>query len=281
MATHGLQLPARLSTTNFTTIIADNSENVNPETAQTTKKFALSAKNTQNGKFNVEDFLFDDDYYATYQYESREQITETIEELEKVKASKSFEDMSFDEQYEITSKIKALKAGYTTLYDYIVETDKQRLLDDWQYHIERGINNRASRMVEEKLKRIEQEEKLQADISNASKLQNAQYEIIQKSNPMFDDYHVGIRSPKDIKTFAEVIDDTDSFNWGDFTREDAQNALKRGKIRVFSSYPIKNGVFVSTSYQQALDYAGGNPNGVHSREVALESVAWIIALILL
>lgn len=258
-----------------TNSISESSENVNPETDQTTKKFALSAKNTQNGKFNVEDFLFDDDYYATYQYESREQITETIEELEKVKASKSFESMSFDEQYEITSKIKALKAGYTTLYDYIVETDKQRLLDDWQYHIERGINNRASRMVEEKLKRIEKEEKLQADISNATKLQNAQYEIIQKSNPMFDDYHVGIRSPKDIKTFAEVIDDTDSFNWGDFTREDAQNALKRGKIRVFSSYPIKNGVFVSTSYQQALDYAGGNPNGVHSREVALESVAWI------
>lgn len=258
-----------------TNSISESSENVNPETDQTTKKFALSAKNTQNGKFNVEDFLFDDDYYATYQYESREQITETIEELEKVKASKLFEDMSFDEQYEITSKIKALKAGYTTLYDYIVETDKQRLLDDWQYHIERGINNRASRMVEEKLKRIEKEEKLQADISNATKLQNAQYEIIQKSNPMFDDYHVGIRSPKDIKTFAEVIDDTDSFNWGDFTREDAQNALKRGKIRVFSSYPIKNGVFVSTSYQQALDYAGGNPNGVHSREVALESVAWI------
>ena len=252
--------------------ISETSENVNPETAQTTKKFALSAKNS---KFNVEDFLFDDDYYATYQYESREQITETIEELEKVKASKSFESMSFDEQYEITSKIKALKAGYTTLYDYIVETDKQRLLDDWQYHIEKGVNNRASRMVEEKLKRIEKEEKLQADISNATKLQNAQYEIIQKSNPMFDDYHVGIRSPKDIKTFAEVIDDTDSFNWGDFTREDAQNALKRGKVRVFSSYPIKNGVFVSTSYQQALDYAGGNPNGVHSREVALESVAWI------
>ena len=272
LATHGLQLPARLSTTNFTTIIADNSENVNPETAETTKKFALSAKNS---KFNVEDFLFDDDYYATYQYESREQITETIEELEKVKTSKSFESMSFDEQYDITSKIKALKAGYTTLYDYIVETDKQRLLDDWQYHIERGINNRASRMVEEKLKRIEKEEKLQADISNATKLQNAQYEIIQKSNPMFDDYHVGIRSPKDIKTFAEVIDDMDSFNWGDFTKEEAQNALKRGKVRVFSSYPIKNGVFVSTSYQQALDYAGGNPNGVHSREVALESVAWI------
>ena len=29
LATHGLQLPARLSTTNFTTIVADNSENVN------------------------------------------------------------------------------------------------------------------------------------------------------------------------------------------------------------------------------------------------------------
>ena len=92
---------------------------------------------------------------------------------------------------------------------------------------------------------------------------------------MYDDFHTGIRSPRDIKTFSEVIDDHDSFTWGDFSRDDAQKALEQGKITVYSSYPIKNGVFVSTSYRQALDYAGLDPDGVHSRTVPLDNVAWI------
>ncbi len=44
---------------------------------------------------------------------------------------------------------------------------------------------------------------------------------------------------------------------------------------MYSSYPIRNGVFVSTSYQQALDYAAGEAENAHSRVVALDSVAWI------
>ena len=36
---------------------------------------------------------------------------------------------------------------------------------------------------------------------------------------MLDDYHTGIRSSKDIKTFDEVINDEESFVWGDFSKE--------------------------------------------------------------
>lgn len=102
-----------------------------------------------------------------------------------------------------------------------------------------------------------------------------QLEIIKKTNPMLDDYHVGIRNVEDIKAFNEVVDDEDSFVWGDFTREDAKKALKEGKITVYSSYPINQGTFVSTSKIQAEQYAGGKGNKIYSKTIPLEEVAWI------
>lgn len=261
-------MPQR-ATSVSTNSIAENSGNVNTESTNTTKKFAISQKNSDL------DLIFDDKFYARYANESKATITETISELEKVKASDTFESMSFEEKFDINAKIRALKAGYKSLYDYYVGKEKERLTRDYEYSLKTGIPTYAQSLVESKKKEIAKAKQLQADIEASTPFKNAQFEIIQLTNPMFNDTSVGIRSPKDIHTFAEVVDDADSFHWGDFTREDAQNALKRGKIRVFSSYPIKNGVFVSTSYQQALDYAGGNPNGVHSRVVALDSVAWI------
>lgn len=102
-----------------------------------------------------------------------------------------------------------------------------------------------------------------------------QLDIIKKTNPMLDDYHTGIRKLEDIKTFEEAIQDEDSFSWGDYSKEDAERDLKRNKVRIYSSYAIKNGTFVSTSYQQALDYAGGDISKVHSKEVLTDEVAWI------
>ena len=107
----------------------------------------------------------------------------------------------------------------------------------------------------------------------------AQFSIIQETNPMGDDYHVGIRSENDIRTWEEVLKLNDEsegqFVWGDFSRADAEQALKNGKIAVYSSYPIKNGVFVSTSYVQAEEYAGGRGGKVYSKTVPLDKVAWI------
>ncbi len=103
-----------------------------------------------------------------------------------------------------------------------------------------------------------------------------QLEIIKNTNPILDDYHTGIRNIEDIKTFDEVInDDGESFAWGDFSKEDAEKALKDGKVTVYSSYPIKQGTFVSTSRIQAEEYAGGRGNRVYSKTIPLDSVAWI------
>ena len=104
-----------------------------------------------------------------------------------------------------------------------------------------------------------------------------QFEIIQENNPMRDDYHVGIRKPSDIKTWNEVMEsyDGESFNWGDFSRADGQKALETGKITIYSSYPIKQGVFVSTSRVQSEQYAGGAGKKLYSKTVSLSDVAWI------
>lgn len=104
-------------------------------------------------------------------------------------------------------------------------------------------------------------------------LKAKQLEIIKKTNPMHDDYHVGIREIKDIKTFAETLNDPESFVYPDFSKEQAQKALQDGKITIYSSKPIKNGNFVSTSRRMAQDYAGSGK--VYSKELPLDNVAWI------
>lgn len=79
-----------------------------------------------------------------------------------------------------------------------------------------------------------------AGIKNQTeKIKAKQFDIIQKTNPMRDEEHVGIRSVDDIKTWKEAMQDDESFYWGDFEREDAEKALKRGIIKIYSSYPIK------------------------------------------
>ena len=107
-----------------------------------------------------------------------------------------------------------------------------------------------------------------------------QFAIIQENNPMWDEYHTGIRSIEDIHTWEEVLDFNDEsigqFVWGDFSRKDAEKALKENSITIYSSHPIENGTFVSTSYIQAQEYAGGKPNNkVYSKTVPLNEVAWI------
>lgn len=104
-------------------------------------------------------------------------------------------------------------------------------------------------------------------------LKEKQLEIIKKYNPMLDDYHRGVRSVEDIKTWKEAIKDEESFFYGDFELEDAKKALREGKIIVYSSKPITQGVFVSTSYRMAKDYAGSGR--VYSMEVDIKDVAWL------
>ena len=106
------------------------------------------------------------------------------------------------------------------------------------------------------------------------KLKEAQLAVILKHNPMTDDIHLGIRKLSDIKTFDEVVNDDESFVYGDFSQQDALNALKTGKITVYSSKAINLGDFVSTSRRMAQDYAG-HSGRVNQRTVNLTEVAWI------
>ncbi|MBR2748247.1 MAG: hypothetical protein IKD95_07880, partial [Bacteroidales bacterium] len=111
----------------------------------------------------------------------------------------------------------------------------------------------------------------------------AQMDIISKTNPMKDDYHVGIRSVKDIHTLSEAVEsarkDARDGGWEelaaypDVSNRTLENALRDGRITVFSSYPIANGVFVTPSRMQAKDYAGGGE--VYSKTVPIDDVAWI------
>ena len=107
-----------------------------------------------------------------------------------------------------------------------------------------------------------------------------QLEIINATNPAWSDQLTWIRTVDDIKTFEEVASALDFEEYGDkitpdYTREDLETAIKTGKITVYSSYPIKNGVFVTPSRMEAQNYAGdGN---VYSKKVNLTDVAWIDA----
>lgn len=88
----------------------------------------------------------------------------------------------------------------------------------------------------------------------------AQLDIVLNNNAMQDDYHTGIRSVDDICTYAEAIENDgvegDDIT-PDYTAQMVEKAKKTGKITVYSSYPIGQGVFVTPSKMEAESYAGG------------------------
>ena len=117
-------------------------------------------------------------------------------------------------------------------------------------------------------------------------LKQKQLETILTFNPMTDDYHTGIRTISDIHTFQELYDEEilngstyDEFDLVVYDEPkslyvpDIEKILKKGTITVYSSYPIKQGVFVTPSKVEARSYSGGNP--IHFRRVRLTDVAWI------
>ena len=112
--------------------------------------------------------------------------------------------------------------------------------------------------------------------NNSDMHKQAQLDIVLNSNPMHDDYHSGIRSVDDICTYAEAIEN-DGMEGDDitpdYTAQMVEKAKKSGKITVYSSYPIGQGVFVTPSKMEAESYAGGGR--VHKKVVNLTDVAWI------
>lgn len=103
-----------------------------------------------------------------------------------------------------------------------------------------------------------------------------QLDIIQNNNPVNDDYHTWIRNTDDIKTFNEALQDDESAFTPDYTESMANQALDSGKITVYSSYPIEQGIFVTPSKMEAESYAGNGK--VYSKTVNLQDVAWLDSL---
>lgn len=220
---------------------------------------------------DLEKYIFDKEFYDRFKYENKDKITKSIEELqqEKETINPDESDEAYYKYYSLRTQINALEQGYSSEYDYIVGKEKERLREDYK----RGL---LDKKIEEKKKQENKQKQLQEDIDGATSLKREQFNIIQKYNPAPEESnYVWIRSPKDIKTFEEVVNDEDSFVWGDYSREDALNDLKRNRVVIYSSYPIKQGVFVSTSKIQAQEYAGGEGSFVYSKQVRPESVAWI------
>lgn len=108
-------------------------------------------------------------------------------------------------------------------------------------------------------------------------LKEKQLEIIKNNNPVNDDYHTWIRNIEDIKTLEEAINDSDWKDYDeynpDLSRRDIETAIKNGKITVYSSYPIKPGIFISPSKMEAESYSSNGK--VYSKEVNINDVAWI------
>jgi len=108
-----------------------------------------------------------------------------------------------------------------------------------------------------------------------------QLSIINDTNPMLDDYHTGIRKVDDIKTFeeamAEAKADFDEYgtysSYPDTPNSVLEDALKTGRITVYSSKPITDGNFITTSKMCAKDYAGGGK--IFSETLPTSDIAWI------
>lgn len=117
--------------------------------------------------------------------------------------------------------------------------------------------------------------------SSDETLKHRQNEIIQNTNPMDNSLgeHTWINSVDDIKTYQQALEYDEYEGQGmtpDYTNDMVQEALKTGKMTVYSSYPIENGTFVTPSKMEAQNYAGNNK--VYSKEVDLTDVAWIDGL---
>lgn len=116
-------------------------------------------------------------------------------------------------------------------------------------------------------------------LDSANPLHVKQAELINKYNPAQDNYHTWVRNADDIHTFEDALKDPAYIGDGDFdpsySRDMALQAIKDGEIDVYSSYPIDKGIFVSPSYMEAEQYAGGVGGKVYSKRVPLNDVAWI------
>ena len=101
--------------------------------------------------------------------------------------------------------------------------------------------------------------------------QRAQFEALQAADVQSDDFEA-ITAPEQIMTFAEAVQAAQGQKGqADFNLEDAQAALDKGEITVYSAGPIRTGSFVTPSRIVAQSMTNGR---ISSTTVPLDSVAW-------
>lgn len=141
-------------------------------------------------------------------------------------------------------------------------------------NVKQNNNSNETKIIEQSNNTINKQE-LSND--NSFNLKQQQFDIISKTNPMNDDYHTGIRNANEIKTLQEAIQDSDYDGYDainpDLTKQDILDAIDKGTIEVYSSYPIEQGVFVTPSKMEAESYSGNGK--VYSKVVPIQDVAWI------
>lgn len=195
-----------------------------------------------------------------------------------------WEDEDFDKkQYDwLSIKAKKHNGKYeVSVYDW---RDGKYIINDKQKREKKNLAQRQKR-IEEKTEKefkerfgwMEELLKYKEQKNDKQTLKEKQLEIVKKYNP-FDESlgeHTWIKSVDDIKTLDEMFgeDEEDEFVYPDFTPKDAHIADAKGKVTIYSSHPITEGVFISPSKMCAQDYAGGGK--IYSKEVSIKDVAWI------
>lgn len=199
-----------------------------------------------------------------------------------------FDTVAFDYYYQGEQKSKGVIFKKTfadgTMQSFEIVSNKKRSLNLQTIYMEKG-DYKKKKSAETLLMEKPSADAQSAGRSNfnniisnsAENVKQKQLEIINAENPAPNTYNTWVRSVDDIKTFEEALSDPeyadyDEFN-PDFTRVMAEDALKSGKITVYSSYPIKNGVFITPSRMEAESYSGSGR--IYEKIVALNDVAWI------
>lgn len=179
---------------------------------------------------------------------------------------------------------------FKRVYDYIKHLAKQltagskeaRQLEKVKYRFEQAYRT-AKKNGQQRTQQNAAEQNAKYSVSeDISNHKQQQLEIVLKENPADDSLsnHTWIRSVEDIKTFEEALqEDLDGEIQSltpDVSAEMVQKMIETGKAIVYSSYPIKQGTFVTPSKMEAQAYAGSGK--VYSKEVDLKDVAWLDTL---
>lgn len=252
---------------NDVTEIAKNDEVVQKQTRMLQDTMINNAQNkvnnqeTLNNKSSLpEQQINQTENKVSQNQMSEEQRQQRIKELKEIDTS----EMGILKRSKINTEIRALEAGFNNVEEYqkAEQIKKEQAIQEYN---------------EKKNKPKKQELEKSSSFNFTDSHKQQQLDIINKNNPADDDMHTWVRSVDDIKSFEEAFYEGGEYSGfdPDFTEEMAKKSKETGKITIYSSYPIKQGTFISPSIMEASQYAGGDPSKLYSKEVNIDDVAWI------